>query len=187
MDIPRLIREQIAALEQRLVQRIANQIQITTVSRSTAKGEEDGAEGWPDSGKAYQRSTRRMQHFGFRSRPPKNSAAVMLLVGGGNASEVTVAEGSDGYGPEDLAEGEAALFSMADGTEILVKKGTDGIVIRSTSSAPITIEAGAGANVTIDAGAGGSVVLNGGVLNVARATDTAGPYPITGGNPFVKA
>lgn len=31
------------------------------------------------------------------------------------------------------------------------------------------------------------VVLNGGLLPVARMTDTAGPYPIVGGNPSVKA
>jgi len=33
----------------------------------------------------------------------------------------------------------------------------------------------------------GNVTLNGGVLPVARATDVAGPYPIIGGNPTVKA
>jgi hypothetical protein len=32
-----------------------------------------------------------------------------------------------------------------------------------------------------------SITLNGGVLPVARVGDTAGPYPIVGGNPTVKA
>lgn len=33
----------------------------------------------------------------------------------------------------------------------------------------------------------GTISINGGTLPVARAGDTAGPYPIVGGNPTVKA
>lgn len=138
MDVPRLIRETVAAAEARVTQALRNLIQITTVSRSTAQGEADGADGWPDAGKPYQRSTRRMQHFGFRSRPPKNTAAVMLLVGGSSSSEVTVAEGSDGYGPTDLASGAASLFSsgdarvVVDGADVTVNDGNKKVATDQT-------------------------------------------------------
>lgn len=150
MDWSRLIRDKVSEAEARVMQFTRNIVQVTTVTRSTAKGDEDGADGWPDAGKAYQRSPRRMQHFGFRSRPPKNSAAVMLLVGGGNGSEITVAEGGDGYGPTDLADGEAALYSKKTGATIIIR--SDG-------------------KIEITPGAGADIVLNGGTAKVNRSGD----------------
>lgn len=51
----------------------------------------------------------------------------------------------------------------------------------------VHVHAGLGQNVEVDTGVGGMVVLQGGALPVARQTDTAGPYPIVGGNPGVLA
>jgi hypothetical protein len=129
-DLAQLLAEMETRIREELLQELRNQVQVTTATRSTSLGDKDGSSGWPDTEKPYQRPSRRMQHFGFRSVPPKNAAKVMLLVGGGNASEVTVAEGSDGFGPGDLGDGAASLFSsgdarvVADGADVVVNEGT---------------------------------------------------------------
>jgi len=186
MDFLLTLREKIQAAEERLRQYVRNQIQVSTVSRSTALGKDDGATGLPDTEEAYQRSPRRFQHFGFRSRPPKNTATLLLLVGGGQSAAVTAAEYDDTYGPLDLADGEVAIYSKASGASVKIDANGK-ITVTAAANQAVQVQAGTGANVTIDAGTGGSVVLQGGSLPVARQTDTAGPYPIVGGNPFVKA
>lgn len=178
MDVLRILREQITALEERVRQYVRNQIQVSTVSRSTALGNDDGATGLPDTEQAYQRSPRRFQHFGFRSRPPKNTATLLLLVGGGQSAAVTAAEYDDTYGPSDLADGEMAIYSKASGAYIKIDQSGK-VTITASTSQPVQIQAGAGANVTIDAGTGGSVKVNGGGRQVAAQGDTAGPYPLT--------
>lgn len=108
----------------------------------------------------------RVQNYGVSSHPVPGAEAVVLFVGGRRDHGLVVAVDDRRHRIKDLAEGEAALYNGVTGAYILMK--ADG-----------TIE--------VQAQAGQSIVLNGGVLNVARVTDTAGPYPIVGGNPFVKA
>jgi hypothetical protein len=79
-----------------------------------------------------------------------------------------------------------------------IESTSQGVIIKSVTSngsltaevyvksdGSIDISGGQGANINIVANGGGNVVINGGVLAVARQTDTvtgtAGPYPIVNG------
>jgi hypothetical protein len=127
----RTLRQELQAMERRLMQHVANQIRQTQITNPSTDGEEDGAAGLPNSGGSYQRTPRRWQHFGFRSVPPNDAGAVMLLVGGGSASEITLAEDSTGYGPA-LAKGEVAIFSTASGAYLKIDKNGAVSVMSST-------------------------------------------------------
>lgn len=119
------VRQEIANAEANIIAELRNLIQITTMNRSTSAGEEDGADGYPDAGSAYSRAPRRWQHFGLRTVPPRNVAALMLLVNGGAAAEATVAEDSSGFGPT-VEQGGSALFSSAD--DCVVEVTPDGYI-----------------------------------------------------------
>ena len=120
-DYGKMIRDAVAAAEKRIVQKFRNIIQQTTINNPTADGNEDGADNWPDAGRTSSRSPRRWQHFGFRSVPPRNTPALMILVGGGSSAEVTIAEDGQGYGPDPGPEG-AAFYSSASGAYITIDK-----------------------------------------------------------------
>jgi phage baseplate assembly protein V len=107
----------------------------------------------------------RFQEYGFTSVPLPGSEAVVLFVGGHRDHGLVVAVDDRRYRMKDLQPGDVALYNAA-GAFVLLK--ADG-------------------SIEVTAKAGSDVVLNGGLLNVARVTDTAGPWPIVGGNPFVKA
>lgn len=139
-DWSRIIREEIEKAERRINQRLANLVQQTQVSNPTPDGNEDGTENWPSTSGRSQRSPRRVQHFGFRSVPPKDTSTIMLLVGAGATSEVTVAEDSSGYGPT-LAAGEVAIFSKASGAYI--KIDANGAITLSTTSGQVFAANGA--------------------------------------------
>ena len=93
---------------------------------------------------------RRMQHFGFRSRPPKGVSAIRLGNYQAASNSVIVAEDSDRFGPGDLADGEMAIYNKVSGTTILLDK--DG-------------------NIKITAGSGADVVVNGGTSAIGRVND----------------
>lgn len=156
---------------------LANRIEWGPFTISSATGNDDKIAGYPSDGEDdqdYEHEVKRMQHFGFRSRPPKDTWAVFLGVGGGATNKASVAEDSDKYGPSDLDDGEVALYNKVSGA--LIKIDKDG-----------NIAITAGANVTITAAANKNVVLNSGELKNARVTDPlavgtltgqAGPYPV---------
>lgn len=66
----------------------------------------------------------------------------------------------------------------ASATEITI------VATASLSVEGASVSVSASGNLELD---GNLTTLNGGVLPVARQTDTAGPYPIVGGNPTVLA
>lgn len=178
--------ELLVAIEDRLA-RVGWFAKVATTS---ATGERDTVEG--QVAKSGEQPTgvtgRRVEPFGFRSVPPVGiMAAVVRLMARATSGVQVGVSASNPYGPSDLEDGEVAIYCKAIGA--LWKFDKNGKVsVSSSTGQPIQLQAGAGANVTIDAGAGGRVVLMGGVLNVARAgADTAGPYAISGGNPFVSA
>jgi phage baseplate assembly protein V len=107
----------------------------------------------------------RFQQYGLTSVPDAGAEAVVLFVGGQREVGYVVAVDDRRYRVAGLAPGEVALYSKAGASVVLKADGS----------------------VVVTAGPGASVVLNGGAQSVARVGDTAGPYPITGGNPFVKA
>lgn len=79
--------------------------------------------------------TRRMQHYGFSSRPPRGAEVVEMLLGGSNNNRVTVAEYSGG--PLDLEEGEVEFFAT-HGQRIRLR--TDGsVVVTPKAGQPILL------------------------------------------------
>lgn len=79
--------------------------------------------------------TRRMQHYGFSSRPPRGAEVVEMLLGGASNNRVTVAEYSSG--PLDQEDGEVEIFAT-HGQRIRLR--TDGsIVITPKEGQPILL------------------------------------------------
>lgn len=108
----------------------------------------------------------RFQDYGFTSVPLPDSEAVVLFIGGRRDHGVAIAVDDRRYRLKDLQPGEVALYHK-DGAKVHLK---------------------ANGSIEITAKPGSDIVLNGGTFPVARATtDTAGPYPIVGGNSTIKA
>ncbi len=138
---------------------IARLVHFTYFSGSSASGTSDTVECDHEDPDAGTYLVRRMQHFGFRSRPPKGVAVIRLGNYEAAGNSVIVAEESDRYGPGDLEDGEVALYNKVTGTEIRID--VDG-------------------NIKIDAGPGKDVIVNGGTAKVARVGDQ-----ITASSPIV--
>lgn len=107
----------------------------------------------------------RFQNYGFTSVPKAGAEAVVLFVGGRRDHGLAIAVDDRRYRLSSLESGEVAVYDDLGSSIVLKSSG----------------------NIEINAASGANVVLNGGVLNVARVSDTAGPYPIVGGNSRVKA
>lgn len=125
IDVYERLRQLGADLREYARQVVANTIQYTQVTRSTSSGEHDKVAGYRSEGAGeedYDYEVRRVQHFGFRSRPPKDVWAVRLAMTGGATNNVTVGEDSTRYGPSDLEDGEVALFNSANGLEVRFDK-----------------------------------------------------------------
>ena len=109
---------------------VAPVVQLAYQKVSTALGISDTNSGYPvDVGEpSYQYTSRRMQHFGFRSVPPPGCEVVRVASGGGGANTLTVAEESQAYGPGNLEVGESAIYSTASGAIVKVNNQGDVIV-----------------------------------------------------------
>jgi phage gp45-like len=135
-------------------QLVANAIQFTQLTRSTSSGEHDKVAGYRTEGvgeTAYDYEVRRLQHFGFRSRPPKDVWVLRVAATGGATNNATVAEDSTRYGPSDLGDGEVALYNSVRGLE--VRFDSDG-------------------NIKLQSASGKLVSLQGGDRGVAREQDS---------------
>ncbi len=55
----------------------------------------------------------RIQEYGFSSRPPADSEAVLLCIGGDRANAVVIATDSAALRPRDLADGDSVLYNKA--------------------------------------------------------------------------
>jgi phage baseplate assembly protein V len=106
----------------------------------------------------------RFQNYGFTSVPVEGAEAAVMFANGTRGHGLVIAVDDRRYRLTGLQSGEVALYHK-DGARVVLK--ADG-------------------SIEITAKSGSNVVLNGGSLNVARVTDTAGPYSIIGGNPHVK-
>jgi phage gp45-like len=180
---------QLAAMEERLRsyidQRLANTIEYTQYSRSSALGAGDKTKGHRTEGageQEYDHEAQRLQHFGLRSLPPAGTWCVRIGASGSSTNSLIVAEDPvDRYGPQDLEDGEVAIYNKVTGC--IIKLDKDGNV---------EITAAAGKNITATASGAGVVHLNAtavtgavklgpvGTLKVATegATDSMG-VPIT--------
>ena len=107
----------------------AGYVGVTGPARNPALGDKD-VEGM----------ARRYQHFGFRSRAPKNSEVILLALRAGSANQVVIAEESFGHGPkvEDLKDGEVAVYDQA------------GSVLRMFEDGSVTVTAKAGSSLAMD-------------------------------------
>lgn len=105
----------------------------------------------------------RFQEYGLTSVPMAGAEAVVVFVGGRRDHGLVVGVDDRRYRPTGLAPGEVALYHK-DGAQVLLK--ADG-------------------SIEVTAKPGANVVLNGGLQPIARVGDTAGPWPIVGGNPTV--
>lgn len=147
------IRQQLREyIDEKIRQGLARVWTLTAYSNASSDGVEDSVRTFLDSDTETVYPTRRIQHYGLRTRPPQGVLAVRLgnWEGGGNG--LTVAEEDSRYGPGDLDEGEVALYNKVSGTEIRIDK--DG-------------------NIKINAASGKDVIVNGGTQKVARIDDTA--------------
>lgn len=104
-------------------------------------------------------SARLVQHFGFSSSPPKNSELITASIGGEGNNTAVVAEYTPGKGPDDLAEGDVAVYGMNDAQ-----------ILRMNAQANTTELKTAGADIKLD---GGDIIFNGGTHKVARVGDHA--------------
>ncbi len=129
---------------------IARLVHFTYFSGSSATGTGDSVECDHTDEASGSYAVRRMQHFGFRSRPPKGVAAIRLGNFEAASNSVVVAEDSERYGPGDLADGEVALYNKVTGAEIKIDQ--DG-------------------NITINTPAGKTVQLNGSDYSLPKWDD----------------
>ncbi len=125
----------------------------------------------------------RFQEYGFTSVPLPGAEAVVLFAGGRRDHGLVVAVDDRRHRMVGLQPGEVALYNNAGANAVLRADGA--IELAAASGATVLLNADGSIEVT--AAAGANVVLNGGAQPVARVGDTAGPYPIAGGNPTVRA
>lgn len=130
------------------------------VSLSTSDGKSDGIGGLP-SDVDSQRAARRVQHAGFRSRPPKGSMSLGIAQHGDGSTLLLVAE--DDGATVALEEGEAQAYSPAQ-PSCRIWFDKDGA---------LHIASNTGKDITIDPGTGGSVKVTGTAITMQPATAAA--------------
>src|SRR5436190_797174 len=86
--------------------------------------------------------------FGIRSRPPSGVDATVVHAAGAVARGVAVAHDSKKYGPDDLEDGETALYGAANAKAVLVNKDA-AIEVTATPGQPITIKVSGAAAITL--------------------------------------
>lgn len=171
------VTRQINALEERVKRyvddRLASSLEYTQYSRSSKLGSGDKTVGHKADGageRDYDHDAQRMQHFGLRSLPPKGTWCIRLAAAGGNTNGVIVAEDpGNRYGPQDLEDGELALYNKVTGC-----------VIKLDKNGKVTITASAGQIVAINGQSWSApqweqfiVALSGFLTSLAGATDPA--------------
>jgi phage gp45-like len=109
-------REILAWVEQRLLGIVG----WTLTARSSPLGNEDQVEG--EDGSRHGRPVQRIEPFGLRSRAPKGLRALWLRLGTSNVVFIGIAP-TGGYGPQNLEEGETALYSIGGALALLDKDG----------------------------------------------------------------
>ena len=141
----------------------------TLTAKSSAMGDRDQvetADGQKSNDTGQQRPVRRIEPWGHRGRAPGKVRSLWLRLGSSNVVFIGIAP-SKGYGPNDLDDGETALYCAKDGTEVRLDK--DG-----------NVKIKAAGNVTIDAGSAKDVIVNGGGDQVARKGDSVDGGTVTG-------
>lgn len=121
-------------------------IGFTLVSSSSSMGQDSVQIEDSDN---TQRPVQRIEPYGFRGRPPAKVRGLWLRLGASNVAFIGILP-TKAYGPDNLEEGETALYCSAGGT--IVKLDKDG-------------------NIAINAASGKDVIVNGGTEKVSRVDD----------------
>lgn len=132
-------------------------VRYTTMQGTQADGHGDSVDGYTDgtiSGSKGDLGTRRMFPWGFDSRPPAGTEALVLSVGGGTSNAVLVANARDANAP-DLDDGEVAIWNKATGAVIKIDKYGN-----------ITITTATGKAITVDGTATGTVTVKGSAITL---------------------
>ena len=144
------LRELRAELKASFRDALFNLLEYSKYTLSSALGDADKVEGHAKgdaTDKEYALEARRFQHFGLRTRPPKGTPAIRASVGGMTNSVILAEDPGDRYGPQDLEDGEAALYSTVEKC-----------LIRLLKSGDITITSGDGKLVKLQGGGKGVVL-----------------------------
>jgi hypothetical protein len=82
----------------------------TRTANASKLGQEDAVETGDDDSNRGQRPVRRIEPFGFRSRPVAKQRSLSLRIGSSTVVYLGVAS-DGGYGPSDLEDGEVVIYS----------------------------------------------------------------------------
>lgn len=148
MTIDGILRR-VDALERKLIAMLGAVVEYTTLSRTTAIGDQDQAN-FAGNPTDRQRPVRRVAPWGVASYPPAGILAAIVKAVGGAFNGMVVGIAGDQYWPANLQEGETALYCSQGGT--IVKLDKNG-------------------NVFITAASGKDVTVNGGTSKVSRVGD----------------
>jgi len=134
----------------------------TLTARSSELGDKDAVQ--TADGESTQRPARRIEPFGFRSRPPNGMRCLTIKIGTSNVIMIGIGSTAK-YGPQDLEDGEVSMYGPVAGSDTRFDK--DGNV-KTKSAADVTVNAAA--DVTVDAPSG-EINLQSGTQGVARIGD----------------
>lgn len=126
-------------VDEKIRQAVSRIIQFTYYSRSSASGGEDNVECDHTDQKTPSYTVRRMQHYGFRSVPPKGVAVLRYAAPYAASNGVTFAEESAKFGPSDLADSDVCVYGA-----------TSGQIVKCHANGKITIANGSGCTVVLD-------------------------------------
>ncbi len=136
-------------LKELILQIAGRNIQISTLANNDQKEGVcyiDGAVyDQSENEESSQQVVRKMQWFGFRSRPPEGSDTLVLGPRSSRGQRVLVACDHLQYGPTDLKDGEVTVFSQS------------GSIIKLDVDGNITLIPNEGAKVRIGSGASGQL------------------------------
>lgn len=107
MDEIRALRREVPVL---IANAITRAFVWTTTANASELGKEDAVRLADDDSDQRQRPARRIEPFGFRSRPPAKQRCLSLRLGSSTVIYLGIAS-DGGYGPGDLEDGETAIYS----------------------------------------------------------------------------
>jgi phage gp45-like len=159
------LKTKVARLEEAMANKVMAVAEYTTLSRTSAAGDKDFANVAANPNDR-QRPIRRVSPWGIVGHPPAGVFALIVKAVGGVFNGINAGIATDKYGPQDLDEGETAVYNITAALVRLWKTG----------------------KITVDADAGQDIVFNAGTKKVARVADLlavgsiagiAGPFPVT--------
>lgn len=124
-EISQLRRDLSTTIDQRLLSLFG----FTLSAKSSEMGDED--EVVTADGVDAQRPARRIEPWGHRGRSPGKVRTFWLRLGSSNVLFLGVAP-SKGYGPDDLEDGETALYCAVGGTEIRLDQDGNVNIVSAT-------------------------------------------------------